>query len=387
MNAMRAGTIRVWRSLHTWTSLICTVFLLMLCLTGLPLVFGDELNGLLRKEPAYAAAPADAKADLGRITAAAQAAYPNDHVRTVFLDANAPQVGVIMTPKADGPFDDYHELYFDARTGDLRVDDLKDRPGIDIINVILTIHANMFAGLFGEIFLGLMAIVFLVSLVSGAILYAPFMRKLGFGQIRTGGSGRVAWLDLHNLVGVAALVWMFVVGATGVMNAFATPLFGIWQMTDVKQVLAPYNQPTPVTPVADLQKAVNHAEAAVPGAKLDYVTFPATFYASPVHYVVWLKGDRTLTSRMETPVLVNAITGKVDAVARMPWYLKALEISRPLHFGDYGGMPLKVLWAVLDIGTIAVLITGLYLWVAKRRWSTKAADLLAVEAAATGSTT
>jgi uncharacterized iron-regulated membrane protein len=177
---------------------------------------------------------------------------------------------------------------------------------------------------------------------------------------------------------------MFVVGATGVMNAFATPLFGIWQMTDVKQVLAPYNQPTPVTPVADLQKAVNDAEAAAPGSKLDYVSFPAIFYSSPVHYLVWLKGDRTLTSRMQTPVLINATTDKVDAVAQMPWYLKALEVSRPLHFGDYGGILLKVLWAALDIGTIAVLVTGLYLWVAKRRWSTKSADLIAVEAAVTG---
>ncbi len=28
---------------------------------------------------------------------------------------------------------------------------------------------------------------------------------------------------------------------------------------------------------------------------------------------------------------------------------------------------LKIIWAILDVVTIAVLITGLYLWVARRR--------------------
>jgi len=33
-----------------------------------------------------------------------------------------------------------------------------------------------------------------------------------------------------------------------------------------------------------------------------------------------------------------------------------------LHFGDYGGLPLKIIWALLDLVTITVLGSGLYLW-------------------------
>jgi uncharacterized iron-regulated membrane protein len=29
--------------------------------------------------------------------------------------------------------------------------------------------------------------------------------------------------------------------------------------------------------------------------------------------------------------------------------------------GDYGGMPLKIIWALRDILTIAVLVSGLFL--------------------------
>ena len=41
--------LRRWSWIHKWTSLICTVFMLMLCITGLPLIFHDEIDGLLHE--------------------------------------------------------------------------------------------------------------------------------------------------------------------------------------------------------------------------------------------------------------------------------------------------------------------------------------------------
>jgi len=43
-------------------------------------------------------------------------------------------------------------------------------------------------------------------------------------------------------------------------------------------------------------------------------------------------------------------------------------MSRPLHFGDYGGLPLKILWALLDLLAIAVLVSGIYLWFARKKF-------------------
>jgi len=78
-------------------------------------------------------------------------------------------------------------------------------------------------------------------------------------------------------------------------------------------------------------------------------------------------GATPLTSKMNTPVLIDGRSGELTTIAKMPWYLTALELSRPLHFGDYGGLPLKIIWAVLDLITIVVLVSGLYLWLARRR--------------------
>jgi uncharacterized iron-regulated membrane protein len=35
--------------------------------------------------------------------------------------------------------------------------------------------------------------------------------------------------------------------------------------------------------------------------------------------------------------------------------------SLPLHFGDYGGIRFKTIWALLDLITLVVLLSGLYL--------------------------
>ena len=62
-----------------------------------------------------------------------------------------------------------------------------------------------------------------------------------------------------------------------------------------------------------------------------------------------------MTERLLTPALVDAETGAFTAARPMPWYVQALLLSQPLHFGDYGGLPMKLLWAVLDLVTIVVL--------------------------------
>ena len=132
-------------------------------------------------------------------------------------------------------------------------------------------------------------------------------------------------------------------------------------------MLAPYQgQPTvPVAERASVQRSIDAAMAVSPGSKLSFVAFPGTAFSSPHHHTVFLRGDAPFTSRLLQPVLVDAKTAEVTAAPRLPWYLTALLVSQPLHFGDYGGMPMQILWALLDIATIIVLGSGLYLWLRK----------------------
>jgi uncharacterized iron-regulated membrane protein len=130
---------------------------------------------------------------------------------------------------------------------------------------------------------------------------------------------------------------------------------------------APYaGKPTPAQ-LASLDKVVGNAMKTTPGMDPAFIAFPGTPFTSTHHFAVFLRGDTPLTSRLVKPVLLDGETGEVSDTSELPTYLKAVLVSQPLHFGDYGGMPLKIIWALLDVMTIAVIVSGLYLWFARRR--------------------
>ncbi|WP_409450908.1 PepSY-associated TM helix domain-containing protein, partial [Diaphorobacter sp.] len=361
------NTLKTWTWLHKWSSLVCTVFMLLLCLTGLPLIFHHEIGHLLGTEVEAPAMPADTpRASLDRILAVAQAQHPDRVVQYASQPDDSTDLWFVTLTPTPAPTDDFRSVAVDARTAEVLA-----QPRFDegFMWVMLKLHVDLFAGLPGKLFLGFMGLLLVVAIISGVVLYAPFMRKLQFGEVRRDRSTRVKWLDLHNLLGIVTLVWACVVGATGVVNTWADLIVKYWQHDELTALLAPY-QGQPLTPVAErgsLQQSLDAALAQAPGTRLSFIAFPGTAFSSPHHNTFFLRGDAPLTSRLLEPVLVDARTAKVTAAPELPWYLTALLVSQPLHFGDYAGMPMQILWAVLDIATIIVLGSGLYLWVARRR--------------------
>jgi uncharacterized iron-regulated membrane protein len=130
---------------------------------------------------------------------------------------------------------------------------------------------------------------------------------------------------------------------------------------------APYKGLPPPARHGSIDAAVRSALAREPQMNLGFVAYPGTLFSSPHHYAVFMRGTEPLTARLFKPVLVDTQTAKVTDSRELPWYVTALLVSQPLHFGDYGGMPMKIIWAVLDGITIVVLGSGLYLWYARRR--------------------
>jgi uncharacterized iron-regulated membrane protein len=226
---------------------------------------------------------------------------------------------------------------------------------------------SLLLGLPGELFLELVGLVFTASIVSGVVVYAPVMRKLAFATIRKGRSARLKWLDTHNLVGVVTVAWLTVVGLTGVITALSTPIAGLWQMDQLARMTAPYTDAAPLTKLVSVDAAVAAAQAAAPKDKVSFIAWPGSFFSSKHHYAVFMVGDTPLTQRLVKPALVDAETGRLTDIEEMPFYVKAVFVSQPLHFGDYGGLPLKIVWALLDLAAIVVLVTGLYLWIGRWR--------------------
>jgi uncharacterized iron-regulated membrane protein len=364
---MSPVSLRRWSWIHKWTSLVCTTFMLLLCLTGLPLIYHHEIGHLLGNDveaPALPATLQPQRADLDRVIAAGKALYPHKIMMYMSQDIGEPAIWN-LTMGAHPTDPDFKSIAIDARTARFIAEPPIEGGGF--MQFIFHLHVDLFAGLWGKLFLGCMGLLLLVAIVSGVVLYAPFMRKLEFGAVRHGRTARLKWLDLHNLLGIVTLVWTLVVGTTGVVNTLADVLLQYWQSTEIAAMVKPYEGQPPPRQLASMEQSVAHARAVQPGMAVAFIAFPGTPFASSHHYGIYMRGDQALTSRLYKPVLVDAGSGQVTDQRTLPWYLTGLLLSQPLHFGDYGGAGMQFLWALLDLATIVVLGSGLYLWLKRGR--------------------
>lgn len=364
---MTRNAIRAWYIVHKWSSLVPTLFLLMLCLTGLPLIFHDEIDAAMGQdaEALLTGVPSsEGGLPLDAMLEAALAERPGEVPLFMAFSQDSPLLTVTTGPAPDAPGEAMTLLFFDRATGA----SLGPAPTNALLDFLLQLHTDMFLGLPGMLLLGGMGVSFLVALVSGTVLYAPFMRRLRFGTLRSDYSARVRRLDQHNFLGVVVLAWALVVGATGAINAFADPLTDSWRDGEVAAMTAAYAGAEPLPPAryGSLDSAMAAAQAALPGRSPQFIGFPGGAWSSVHHYAIFFQGDRPVTRHLLTPALVDAETAELTDARSMPALNQALMMSKPLHFGDYGGLPLKIIWALLTLVTIHVLWTGVLLWLRRR---------------------
>ncbi len=336
----------------------------MLCLTGLPLIFHDEIDEALNPSKWAPANPGGALLDLDALLDIALKQRPGEVPIFMSFDVDRPVVNVTTGASVSVPGSAMRFASYDRTSGD-RVPAADVGEGV--MHFLLQLHTDMFLGLPGMLFLGFMGFLFATAIVSGVVLYGPFMRTLDFGAIRVTRSGRGKWLDYHNFFGIVTVAWAMVVGLTGVINTLEQPIISYWRQNALADLVRhAESRPSEARQTASLDRAVAAAVSAAPGMNLQFVAFPGSPFSTSTHYAIFLHGRTPLTEHIITPALIDATDGRFDGLREMPWYVKALALSRPLHFGDYGGLPLKIVWAVLDIVTILILVSGLYLWKKRR---------------------
>ena len=143
---MKARTVRLWSVVHTWTSLISTFFLLLLCLTGLPLIFHHEIDELLGYAPQPEAHAGAARATPQVVADAALAADPGRVLQYIAWDKDEPGHGDAPSPTAPRRAPDNTTV----RAFDAVSTKLLGPVGVGPMLIMLKLHTDMFAGLAGQ---------------------------------------------------------------------------------------------------------------------------------------------------------------------------------------------------------------------------------------------
>jgi uncharacterized iron-regulated membrane protein len=331
------------------------------------LIFHHEIDELIGTVPSVTAAAGAEPVPLAPMVQAAQALTPEQKPMYIFFDEDTPErVAVGMGPRGAVKLDEVQPAFFNAFTGEFlkSLDFSRTFTGF-----ILTLHANWFLDLPGQLFGGLIALLVLLSLLSGLVVYAPYVKRVAFGVVRGQRGSRLKQLDLHNLIGVVVLGWALTVSTTGVFLALASIAIQVWTHTELKEMAGKTGsgpgQGAPPDPVT-VDTVVAAARQTLPDRTLRFLAFPGTEISADGHYTALLNGTRGYDNKLFEIVVIDAASGRVSDSRPAPWYLKVILLSEPLHFGDYGGLPLQLLWFACAWLTMYIVGNGAWLWWSRR---------------------
>lgn len=340
--------------------LFVAVHLLVLTLTGAVLLFKGEIEG--QEE-------SSAHLDLTEFPAMEThfqnllQKYPNERPLALSLEENNPKIAQLRLGK-DGAkeFRGSRRVYFSTATGEEVEAPRKEGSFMDWM---LRLHREFLLGSNGKIYVGFIGLLYAFTLLSGFFIYGNFSKKTKFAEIRRQ-SPRSFSADMHRFLGMTVFAWGLLIALTGMFLGLSSTLIKIYQYSELKKLNAQYTV-APPGQLASLDKVLKAAQAALPESSFEYLAFPDSQFSPPGHFLVLMHGNTEFTAKLVELVVVDAVTGELTEVRSLPWYLKFTMLSEPLHFGNYGGLFLKILWLILSLISLALPILGIYIWADRRR--------------------
>jgi uncharacterized iron-regulated membrane protein len=353
----------VW---HKWTGILGGAFLLVILATGTAAVFKNEIDWLVT--PALRVALRPEKRPLAEMVESVSKTFPNQPINSVSISEDAQTAYVFALGDRE---ETRKSVFVDPYTAEIT----GERQGETLANVIRQAHVRFyFFGANGRIAVGFFGLILLLSSVTGLFIYAPFMRAvfkrgLRFWQLRDD-SGRAATADLHKLVGIVTLVFNLILGTTGAVLGLENlaPVYkplqtAIHQQPDKN--LKPQNLANQISPDA----AQASAQTALPAFAPTRIVLPR---AGKNHFVFYGNARGRFERGGASFIVVDANTGaplETNSAARAATGVWLYNLNEPLHFGDFGGLWLKILYFLFGFAGTSLAATGfviLYL-----RWKRK----------------
>ncbi|WP_215754825.1 PepSY domain-containing protein [Acetobacter sp. P5B1] len=415
---LRADLVQLYRDVHSWVGIVAGLFLFVAFYAGAVTMFEEPLQSwasapvalpppvsleqtplLLEKALAaypearddYTIAVTPDDAQRGRLTwdgSGGQVHHGPTQSMAAGLDAQGNLVVVPKTPSEAAHF----------------VDVLHQQVGLPLP------HTQ------AMVLMGAVALLYAVALVSGVIAYLPALMKTLFA-VRFGQSVRKRWLDVHNLLGLFSLPFHLVMAISSVVFAFHGQIFAVEHMLfpgssagqhggqhggmhggghgggghagghggasgvgapsvtgAASASSAPVSSPAPVpvsVPVLAPTEILSIMARQAPGFVPEVLNYMQLGHGKDVVRV--FGHDVRYPTRGPTGgfVVLNSHTGAVQSGEYMPGHQPAkfaiVTTFFALHFGSFGGTPVRWGYVVLGLAGAFLFYTGNQLWIVSRR--------------------
>lgn len=239
-----------------------------------------------------------------------------------------------------------------------------------LVTLHMYLHLPAVAGI---TLVGLLGVMMLGLVLTGFLAHPRIFRDAF--QFRRGKSARLGETDLHNRLSVWAAPFHITIALTGALLGLATigayALALVFHNGDFEAVFPPiFGGETETGPapdgVADVATAYRNFQAERPdlAAWLIYVNGPGT-EAQNIEILTQVPGQLAYFDgvQFDSAGTMIGATGMSDGEAGQN--MAAAVYS--LHFGWFGGLPVKLAYLALGLALTAVCASGFTLWLIKRR--------------------
>lgn len=360
----KSSLFRIFYKAHVYAGIFVAVHLAIFSLTGVILLFKDELQGQAKPaSQALTQTPIEAAQSYEHALSLASEVHPGAQPLAMFPTDNdetilSVRLGVNGSVKLRGA----ERFEYDLVKKQVFSPSEKSAGFFDWL---LRLHREMLLGSIGKLYVGFVGLTYVFMLLSGFFIYGKFMKGRPLGDLRVATVPRL--VDLHKFAGVVTFGWAFVVAVTGVFLAFNSVLIKLFLSYSLQHLALQYKDTSKnEVNLAPIGQVIETALQAKPESVVTYVSFPNTEFGIPGQFLLLTNGNTPLTKRLSEMVVVNAETGLLTETIALPAYLKIVLLSEPLHFGDYGGLFLKIIWAIFTLCSLGVAVFGVVSYVLKQ---------------------
>jgi uncharacterized iron-regulated membrane protein len=344
------------RWLHTWGGITLGAVVSVICLTGSLIVFRQEIEKVRwpRNSPAAAVSHQwsldSAVREIDRI-------LPGALVTRVQFPASPNDPYVFQARASDKQT---HRLVVDASTGQV----LGELQQTTWLVWVIDLHRNMLAGKSGRQIVGGVGILWAVLGATGLLLWV-----LGGGRwhawvrVRSGGTRRFNF-DLHRVSGLWALLFIVVASFTGVGLSYPQTLRKALEAVTGRpaSMQPPRLAKTAKPQTRSLDKYLANGRAAMPDGTPMEMRMPESAKAA-VYLRLRRAGD--LLPAGSNRVFLDPASGRAlstEVAANWPLGIQLFQSLQPIHYGEFGGLPVKILWSFLGVTPALLFVTGLLVW-------------------------
>lgn len=344
-------------TMHRYLGLFVGIIFIIVGLTGSLLVFQEEIDHFLINLQFGEVIPNGQRLTLESIIQVVQKAYDNSGFKLIEIKLPL-EAEVPILVRLNSPDDKRIELFINPYTGTIMGQRQWDK---SIIGILLKLHYQLLAGQSGQVIVGIAALFLLVLSITGIILWPGWRRLVAGFKIKWKAHIKRTNFDIHKVIGIITAIFLTIIAFTGFCwNFYEQTVPIIYAVTLTPKPVEPKSKPVPDQSII-LSEVLKLTDKTSPGAVTTYIDFPQTADGVLTVYKKFTKDK----SSYHTWISIDQYSGKVLQIRdsrSLPLGDIVLDAFVPMHYGTFGGLATRVIYAFVGLAPLILFITGFIMW-------------------------